>query len=201
MSYFLFSSKLLKLEQSSLKVWILGVCWEGPADPYDETSALQNGNLRGLWGACVPCGLQAGRQAQTAQLVREISSSNGNVDPTNRVNRRPKTHDFPKPVVKSRKEESASWQHWANIPERWSLSGTAGSAILCNMLGLLLTECLDWFHVDLSHTLSLLQDCQTNCANPTCEWKQLGGAYWWILNYLSIKISTMWNFCRIASTK
>lgn len=132
---------------------------------------------------------------------REISSSNGNVDPTNRVNRRPKTHDFPKPVVKSRKEESASWQHWANIPERWSLSGTAGSAILCNMLGLLLTECLDWFHVDLSHTLSLLQDCQTNCANPTCEWKQLGGAYWWILNYLSIKISTMWNFCRIASTK
>ena len=45
MSYFLFSSKLLKVEQSSLKVLILGVCWEGPADPYDETSALQNGNL------------------------------------------------------------------------------------------------------------------------------------------------------------
>lgn len=138
---------------------------------------------------------------------REISSSNGHVNPTNRVNRRPKTHDFPKPVVKSRKEESASWQHWANIFQK----GDPPEALLGVPNIQRAGSPSDWmsrfgckksqmFHVDLSHTLSRLQDCQTNCANPTCEWKQLGGAYWWILNYLSIKISTTWNFRRIAST-
>lgn len=130
-SYFLFSSKLLKVEQSSLKVLILGVCWEGPADPYDETSALQNGNLWGLWGACLPCGLQAGRQGPKGPTFEgkfhlQMGMSTQPTGSTEGL----KTHDFPKPVVKSRKKESASWQHWANIFQKGGLRGTAGSAII-----------------------------------------------------------------------